>query len=81
MPAWWQSVDMVSKSEAVGWAIAGIVVVALAIPWFMWRDATVIAGLPAWLWWHVGWMVLAAAAFWAFARRAWGLGIEAEVGP
>jgi len=81
MAKWWQSVDMVSKLEAIGWAIAGTVVVALAIPWFMWRDATVIAGLPAWLWWHVAWMALAAATFWAFARRAWGLGIETEVGP
>jgi len=81
MVRWWQSVDMVSKLEAIGWAIAGTVVVALAIPWFMWRDASVIAGLPAWLWWHVAWMGLAAATFWAFARRAWGLGIEAEVGP
>lgn len=70
---------MVSKLESVGWAVAFGVVIALAIPWFMWRDATVIAGLPAWLWWHVAWMVVAAATFAAFARRAWGLGIETGV--
>ena len=71
--------NMVSKLQSVGWVVAFAVVVALAIPWFMWRDATVVAGLPAWLWWHVGWMVVAAATFAAFAHRAWGLGIEAEV--
>ncbi|USZ67442.1 DUF3311 domain-containing protein [Halorussus salilacus] len=71
---------MVSKLESLGWALAFAVVVALAIPWFMWRDATVVAGLPAWLWWHVGWMVVAAGVFALFARRAWGLGIESEGG-
>ena len=50
--------------------------VVFAVPWFLWRDSTVVAGLPLWLWWHVGWMVLASGAFSLFARRAWGLGIE-----
>lgn len=58
------------------WAVVGTVLAALAIPWFMWGDATVVAGLPAWVWWHVGWMVLVALVFALFANRAWGIGIE-----
>ncbi|WP_425494320.1 DUF3311 domain-containing protein [Natronoglomus mannanivorans] len=62
-----------------------MVLVALAIPWFLWGNDTVVAGLPIWLWWHVGWMGLAAVGFWVFATRAWGVGIEtggtpAEIG-
>ncbi|WP_132057776.1 DUF3311 domain-containing protein [Halorussus amylolyticus] len=70
---------MASKLEAIGWAAAFAAVVALSIPWFMWRDSTVAAGLPVWLWWHIGWMGVATVVFAAFAKRAWGLGIETEV--
>lgn len=62
--------------ETYGWVVVAAVLVALAVPWFLWRSNVVLAGLPVWLWWHVGWMVLAAFAFRTFARRAWGLGIE-----
>jgi hypothetical protein len=51
------------------------VLVALAVPWFLWRDATVLAGLPLWIWWHVGWMALASVVFYDFTKRAWGIGI------
>ncbi|GAB3020014.1 DUF3311 domain-containing protein [Natronobiforma cellulositropha] len=64
------------RRELVGWATVGVVLCALAIPWFLWGSSTVVFGLPLWLWWHVGWMVLASAVFWLFARRAWGLGVE-----
>ncbi|WP_152042880.1 DUF3311 domain-containing protein [Salinigranum salinum] len=49
-----------------------------AIPWFLWGDATVVAGLPLWLWWHIGWMALAAGAFALFTRGAWdrGMGVK-----
>ena len=66
------------RLEQWGWLAVAFVLCALAIPWFLWGDATVVAGLPLWLWWHVGWMVLASAVFWAFARRAWGVGIEPD---
>jgi len=67
---------MVERLEAYLWAVAFAVLVALAVPWFLWRDATVVAGLPVWLWWHIAWMGLAAVTFRLFARRAWGLGVE-----
>ncbi|WP_265108774.1 DUF3311 domain-containing protein [Halosolutus halophilus] len=64
------------RLELWGWIAIGIVLSALAIPWFLWGSATIVAGLPLWLWWHVGWMLLASIVFWAFAQRAWGIGIE-----
>ena len=48
--------------------------VAFAVPWFLWGDARTAFGLPLWLWWHVGWMGLAAVVFWLFTKRAWGIG-------
>ncbi|MFC7098236.1 DUF3311 domain-containing protein [Halobaculum marinum] len=62
------------------WVLVFAVLVAFAIPWFLWGDATVVAGLPLWLWWHVGWMVLATVAFYAFTRTGgWDRGVDAEV--
>ena len=57
--------------ERVGWATVFVVLAALTVPWFLWGTATVVAGLPLWLWWHVGWMVLVSVAFAVFARRGW----------
>jgi hypothetical protein len=71
---------MVSSAEASGWAVVMSVLVALAVPWFLWGDDRAAAGLPLWLWWHVGWMVLASVVFWLFAARAWGIGITGRVG-
>ncbi|EMA27440.1 DUF3311 domain-containing protein [Halobiforma nitratireducens] len=64
------------RLELVGWIAVAVVLSALSIPWFLWGDATLVAGVPLWLWWHVGWMLLASVVFWLFARRAWGIGIE-----
>ena len=61
------------------WVLAFAVLVAFAIPWFLWGDATVVAGLPLWLWWHIAWMVIAAAVFWGFTRGAWDRGVDAGV--
>lgn len=66
----------VSGLEALGWAAVGLVLIALGIPWFLWGVDDVYLGLPIWVWWHVGWMLLASAAFTLFASRAWGLGVE-----
>ncbi len=63
------------STESILWAAAFAILLAFAIPWFLWGDGTVVAGLPVWLWWHVGWMVLASGAFYLFARRAWGVGV------
>jgi len=64
------------RLQATGWAIAAVVLVAGSIPWFLWRDSTVVAGLPLWLWWHVGWLCLASFSFLAFTRYGWGIGVE-----
>ncbi|NHN47095.1 DUF3311 domain-containing protein [Halostella sp. JP-L12] len=64
---------MVSRTESIAWAIAFALLAVLAVPWFLWRDATVWAGLPVWVWWHVGWLALSAVVFAAFADRAWGV--------
>ncbi|SFR52504.1 DUF3311 domain-containing protein [Halogeometricum limi] len=62
------------------WVGVFAVLVTFAIPWFLWRDATTWAGLPVWLWWHVGWMFLASGAFYLFTRGAWdrGMSVDAE---
>lgn len=67
---------MVSRVEGYGWIVAFAVLVAFAVPWFLWGSDVLAFGLPVWLWWHVGWMVLAAVVFWAFTQRGWGIGIE-----
>lgn len=61
--------------RSLAWASVFALLVGLAIPWFLWGSSRVIAGLPLWLWWHIGWMILTAVVFRAFTRRAWGLWI------
>ncbi|SEW14018.1 DUF3311 domain-containing protein [Natrinema salifodinae] len=68
------------RNELVVWIAVAVVLTGLAIPWFLWGSATVVAGLPVWLWWHVAWLCLASVVFWCFAQRAWGLGIETRNG-
>jgi len=65
-----------SRLELIGWGVVGFLLCALAIPWFLWGTATTVAGLPIWLWWHIGWMGLASVVFWLFGKWAWGIGIE-----
>lgn len=62
-----------------GWIAAFAVLVTFAVPWFLWGDSRVFAGLPLWLWWHIGWMLLTAVVFHLFTRRAWDRGIGAVV--
>lgn len=59
------------NTDAILWAAVFAVLVALAIPWFLWGDARVVAGLPLWLWWHIGWMGVATVAFYAFTQTGW----------
>ncbi len=67
--------------QTLGWAAVFATVVVLSVPWFLWGNAAVAFGLPVWLWWHIGWMVLTAVVFAVFASRAWGVGIESETDP
>lgn len=69
---------MTSSTERIGWGIVFLLLAALGIPWFLWGSDRVVAGLPVWIWWHVGWMALTAVAFWLFAQRSWGLWIESD---
>jgi len=65
----------VSK-ETFLWIGVAVVLVALAVPWFMWGSSRVLAGLPVWVWWHIGWLALTAVVFAVFARTGWGVGVE-----
>jgi hypothetical protein len=62
------------------WVVAFAVIVTFAVPWFLWRSDAVVAGLPVWLWWHVGWMLLASATFALFTRTAWDRGMTGPGG-
>lgn len=66
-----------SKTDYLWYGVFALLAV-FAIPWFMWRDATTWAGLPVWLWWHIGWMLAASAAFYAFSLGAWDRLMETE---
>ena len=67
---------MAVSNATLGWSVVALVLVALAVPWFLWAETGVVAGLPVWVWWHIGWLCLTALVFAVFARRAWGTGIE-----
>ena len=64
------------------WIPTFAVLVAFAVPWFLWGNATIVAGLPIWLWWHIGWLVLCTALFYVFTRGAWerGMGLDPPAG-
>ncbi|WP_436934999.1 DUF3311 domain-containing protein [Halovenus marina] len=68
--------ETVTRVEQVGWLAMMAVLVAFAIPWFLWGADRVIAGLPIWVWWHIGWMAVAGVVFWVFTKRAWGIWIR-----
>lgn len=73
---------MPRKKSDYLWIGVFAILVAFGIPWFLWGSAATWAGLPTWLWWHVGWMALAALAFAGFTRGAWdrGMNVDREVG-
>ena len=61
------------------WIPVFAVLVAFAIPWPLWGVDLVVAGLPVWIWWHVGWLVLCTLLFARFvASGTWerGMGID-----
>lgn len=70
-----------SRRERLIWIGITAVMLIFAIPWFLWGNDQLVLGLPLWLWWHIGWMLLAAALFYLFTQWAWGLGItDGEAG-
>lgn len=64
---------MPGRTDSFVWVAVFALLLALAIPWFLWDVSTVVVGLPVWLWWHIGWMLLAAAVFAVFTQRGWGV--------
>jgi hypothetical protein len=48
-----------------------VVLITFSIPWFLWGSAAVVAGLPVWLWWHIGWLGVTAVVFALFSRTEW----------
>ncbi|SEA36650.1 Protein of unknown function [Haloplanus vescus] len=64
------------------WVVGFATLVVFSIPWFLWGSSRVVAGLPVWLWWHLGWMVLASVTFALFTRSAWDrlMGVDAVRG-
>lgn len=67
---------MAERTGTLLWSLVALALSGLAIPWFLWGTDTVVAGLPVWLWWHVGWMLLTSFVFYVFTRYAWGIGVE-----
>ena len=60
------------------WVPVFAVLVAFAVPWPLWGVDRVVAGLPVWIWWHVGWLGLCSLLFSVFvASGAWerGMGV------
>jgi len=70
---------MAGRRHVLLWAVVAFALSSLSIPWFLWGDDAVAAGLPVWLWWHVGWMGLTSFVFYVFTRRAWGIGVDGGV--
>ena len=69
---------MTQKKTDRLWVAVFAILVAFGIPWFLWGSAATLAGLPAWLWWHIGWMMLATVAFAWFTRGAWDRGMDVD---
>ncbi len=70
---------MIAFKRNIAWTATFAILVAFAVPWPLWGIDLVVAGLPVWIWWHVGWLVLCSALFYAFVETgAWerGMGVE-----
>lgn len=63
---------MADWSRNVAWLAVFLALAVFAVPWFMWGDSTVVAGLPAWLWYHIVWLALTALVFYVFSQHGWG---------
>ena len=63
------------------WIPTFAILVAFAVPWPLWGVDVVVAGLPVWIWWHVGWLGLCTLLFSLFVGTgAWerGMGVAPE---
>ena len=63
------------------WIPTFAILVAFAVPWPLWGVDRVVAGLPVWIWWHVGWLGLCTVLFALFVRSgAWDRGMGRRPG-
>lgn len=69
---------MPDRTRDIAWLVVFFALVVFAIPWFQWGRGGVVAGLPTWVWYHVGWLALTAVVFYVFTQRGWGriVGVE-----
>lgn len=69
---------MSTRIRTVGWLLTATVLVVFSVPWFWWGDSRTAAGVPLWLWWHIGWMGVATVVFYVFANTDWDryMGVE-----
>lgn len=57
----------------IGWLLVWVVLVILSLDFFNWgRTPRLYFGLPGWLWWEVGLVLLVAISFGILTRFAWG---------
>jgi hypothetical protein len=71
--------NMSQRWRDYAWIGVFAVLVTFAIPWFLWGNTITLGGLPVWLWWHIGWMCIAAIVFAAFTRSAWDRGMDVPI--
>jgi hypothetical protein len=71
---------MSAERSSYAWGLVALVLVALAVPWFLWGSSRVVAGLPVWVWWHIGWMGLTTVVFYVFTRTGWDVGTGSRGG-
>lgn len=69
------------SKHTIVWAGIFTILTIFAVPWFLWGNETIIAGLPIWLWWHIGWMGLASVIFYLFTKTAWDGMMGTDEGP
>jgi hypothetical protein len=59
--------------QKVVWIVSWLALVLLGLDFFNWgKTPRLLLGLPGWLWWEVGLVLLVAAVFGLLSRFAWG---------
>jgi len=62
-----------NKTSNVCWFVSWLVLVILSLDFFNWgRTPRILLGLPGWLWWDIGVVLVIALVFGLLSRFAWG---------
>jgi Protein of unknown function (DUF3311). len=59
------------RLRRVLWLLIGGVLIAAAVPWWLWGAPLRWGPLPVYVWYHIGWMGIVTLVFAHFARRWW----------